>query len=134
MEAENSLIDSKTAFYILTNSLPDLREVWKKYLEEEYGNSKEPDFSYLDISVINRFVVDKFKNSQTKGFDEFWKNVELLINNGDSFTSELMVIGLIEGVQNVCGNSNLNYQTGFDNWIQPATKKAWNDLIEFWGS
>ncbi|MBK0403240.1 hypothetical protein I5M27_09605 [Adhaeribacter sp. BT258] len=125
-------IDSRKAFEILVKSIPGMEESWKEYVKKEYKNGEQPEFNYLDISEINSIIIEKFKNDQTVGFDQFWSEVDYLINNGDSFTSELMIIGLIEGIQNKAGWEKLNYYSGFDKWLKPTTKKAWDDLIDFW--
>jgi hypothetical protein len=41
----------------------------------------------------------------------------------------LIVVGLFEDMQNT---SEINCYTGFNQWLQPESKKVWNDVIGFW--
>ena len=43
-----------------------------------------------------------------------------------------MIVGLIEGIQNIGGGQKINYWTGFDKWLKPTTKKHWDNLIYSW--
>ena len=125
------VINRDMAFDMLTSAFPDLKQEWISYLKEEYQNYDEERLDYIDMGLIIRYIVEKKKNGETKGFDAFFICVEDILISGDHYTQELTIIGLLEGIQNVCG-SDVNYYIGFNEWLRPKTKKAWLDLIKFW--
>ena len=84
---------------MLTTVFPALEHQWKSYLEVEYQHYNQARIDYVDIGEINRYIVDKKKRNDTSGFDEFFNRVELILTYGDSYTRELIVIGLLEGIQ-----------------------------------
>jgi hypothetical protein len=125
------VINRDIAFDMLTSAFPDLKQEWINHLKEEYQNYDEERLDYIDIGLIIRYIVEKRKNNETKGFDAFFICVEGILISGDNYTQELTIIGLLEGIQNVC-RSDVNYYIGFDEWLRPKTKKAWLELIKFW--
>ncbi|MBK8087619.1 MAG: hypothetical protein IPK31_06565 [Chitinophagaceae bacterium] len=125
------IISRDIALDMLISVFPDLKEQWKNYLAEEYKNYNEERLDYIDIGIVIDYIVEKKKSNETKGFDDFFIRVENILTSGDSYTMELTIIGLLEGIQNVCG-SEVNYYDGFDEWLKPKTKKVWLELIEFW--
>ena len=38
---------------------------------------------------------------------------------------------MFEGIQNV-GGPEIDYYNSFDLWLQPTSKKKWDELIDFW--
>jgi hypothetical protein len=86
---------------------------------------------YLDIAEIARFLVDKTKAGQTNFFHDFFKNVELVLSNCDSYVENLIVVGLFEGIQNI-GGKDIDYYRGFDKWLRPISKQEWSNLIDNW--
>ena len=125
------IISRDIALDMLISVFPDLKEQQKNYLAEEYKNYNEERLDYIDIGIVIDYIVEKKKSNETKGFDNFFIRVENILTSGDSYTMELTIIGLLEGIQNVCG-SEVNYYDGFDEWLKPKTKKVWLELIEFW--
>lgn len=124
-------IDRDRAMEMLVSVFPELTQHWNSYLEEEYKEPDEERLYYIDIGETVRYIVKKKKNDNTDGFDEFFNRVEEILIYGDNYTQELIVIGLLEGIQNVCGGE-VNYYTGFNEWLKPESKKAWQNLIQFW--
>ena len=124
-------IDRDAALALLTSPFPDLKEQWERHKSSEYTDYQSERLDYVDIGVINRYIVDKFKVHQPKEFDDFFNRVEIILNQGDDYTKELMIIGLLEGIQNVSGWEDANYHD-FEKWLKPETKKAWNELTRFW--
>lgn len=124
-------INRDAALEMLISVFPDLKQQWESHIKSEYQNYDEERLDYVDIGEIIRYIVEKKKSSNTFRFDEFFNRVETILVNGDDYTKELLVIGLLEGIQNVCG-FDVDYYTGFNDWLKPQTKRAWDELIEFW--
>ena len=124
-------INRDVALALLTSVFPELKQHWDNYLKKEYSNYREDRLDYVDIGELTDFIVKRKKNDNTSGFDVFFEHVETILVHGDIATQELIVIGLLEGIQNRCG-LEVNYYTGFNEWLKPETKKAWEELIRFW--
>jgi hypothetical protein len=124
-------INRDRALEMLTNVFPELKQRWEMYLQTEYQNYNEERLDYVDIGEIIRHIVEKKKRNNTSGLDEFFDRVETILVHGDGYTKDLIIIGLLEGIQNECG-SEVNYYTGFNEWLKPETKKAWDEVIQFW--
>jgi len=130
------MITADTVFDALISTSSDLKNRWETYISREYNNQnyKTERLDYVDIGEICRFIVDKFKQQDTKDFWIFFENVEMLIVKSDDNIKNLIVVGLLEGIQNISGHESVDYHNGFNHWLNPATKKAWDELIFFWES
>ena len=130
------MITTDTVFDTLTSASADLKNRWETYINREYSNHdyKTNRLDYVDIGLICRFIVEKFKQRETNDFGIFFDSVEMLIVNGDQDIKNLIIVGLLEGIQNNSGNENVDYHNGFNHWLKPETKKAWEELIFFWES
>ena len=124
-------INRDSAIELLTSVFPDLTQQWESHISAEYQNYKEERLDYVDIGEIIRYIVEKKRRNDTSGFSDFFDRVETILIYGDDYMKELMIIGLLEGIQNLCG-FEVNYKTGFNEWLKPETKKAWEELIQFW--
>ena len=123
-----------TIFETLVPIFSDLKTKWDSYITDTYENNsyKTDRLDYVDIGEISRFIVNKFKRQETKDFGAFFEKVEMLLDEGDDKIDNLIIVGLLEGIQNNCGHENLDYHGGFNSWLKPLTKKAWDDLIFSW--
>lgn len=130
------MITADTVFHTLTSTSADLKSRWNAYINREYNDQdyKTERLDYVDVGEICRFIVEKFKQQDTKNFGRFFENVEMLLVNGDDDIKNLIIVGLLEGIQNISGHENVHYHNGFNHWLKPQTKKAWDDLIFFWES
>jgi len=125
-------MDTITAMDLLASTWPELQQKWNTYINRTYATEKDR-LVYIDICEITSFIIDKLLKDDTTDFSTFFTRVEKALNQGDESTQNLMVVGLIEGLQNMCAD-NYNYYTGFDQWLQPKTKKCWDEVIHFWES
>ena len=126
-------IDDKACLTILSNSCKELKADYNNYLIDSYRtlDYTEDRLPYIDISNISRFIVWKFKFNDNSCFDKIFENAELILNKGSESTQNLIIVGLFEAIQNVGGWHKVDYYKGFDKWLRPHSKKAWDDLIDF---
>jgi hypothetical protein len=122
---------SDNVFAVLTSTDTELKEQFAKYLLDEYKGDMSERLYYLDIAEIARFLVDKTKAGQTRSFQGFFNQVELILCNCDSYVADLIGVGLFEGIQNI-GGKDIDYYKGFDSWLKPVSKQKWNNLIDSW--
>lgn len=131
-DSKSSLFDTDKAINLLNDSLDGFKEKWGKYIDETYDDYAKERLDYVDIAEISRNICDRISARQTNDFDKFFDNLELILNNCNSDLENLMIVGFIEGIQNIGGGQKINYWTGFDKWLRPTTKKHWDDLIYSW--
>ena len=129
LQPETYTIDK--AIEALVNSLPDLKVRWDKYLQKTYNNYQQERLDYVDIGEISSHLYERIISRRMDDFDNFFDTLELILIRCSDETENLIVVGLIESLQNRCG-SEINYYTGFDNWLKPTTKKKWDNVISFW--
>lgn len=127
-------IDEKACLTILSNSCKAMKADFNNYLWDEYQDLDFTDsrLPYIDISNMSRFVLWKLTSKDTSCFDTIFQYAEQILLKGTESTRNLIVIGFFEGIQNNAGWHKIDYYHGFDQWLQPKSKKAWNDLIKFW--
>jgi len=132
---KSTLIDDWEAIELLVNSSKAIKADYLNYMMDEY-KTIEPDknnrLSYMEAGHLGHYIVWKFKKNDTKDFDAIFQNAEVIITNGTESTQNLLVVGFFEGIQNVGGWHKVDYYKGFDKWLRPNSKKAWDDLIEGW--
>ena len=118
-------------FKTLTSSDNDLNQYFSDYLAKTYGDDSNERLHYIDIAEISKFIVGKFKTRQVYFFPNFFSQVETILANCDTYIDELIVVGLFEGIQNICG-LDIDYYFGFDIWLLPLSKSKWDTLIDGW--
>ncbi len=112
----------------LLEACPGIEPDWEEHLawwgDEERGH-------YNDISVIAHYLVDCVKRVQTDFFPRVFQLVEQYITGGDEETRNLMVVGLLEGLQNVASWESFGYGV-FEQWLEPQSRVAWRQLEKVW--
>ncbi len=131
---EPDKLNSCQAFEILTAITPELKERWEKHIVDEYGSYDEYQdnkLDYIDIGVFVQFLKEKYLENDTEIFYLFFSELEKIIRHANSYTKELMVVGLLEGLQNSCGE-DIDYYNAFHKWMLSKTRGHWNELIKYW--
>jgi hypothetical protein len=116
-------------FQKIVSNYPALKAYYSNYLLKEYQNESEERNHYYDIARIGDFIREQFKNNNGINFKPLFENIEEILADCDQYTAELIVIGLFEAIQNA---GDVNYYTGFNQWLKPLSKSAWDELINFW--
>lgn len=133
--SQENKITVDQAIELLTSSSHGISSCWNAFIHEEYGNDyAENREDLIDIITIVDYIVGELKEGKTSEFKEFFAAVEQVLENGDDNARELIIVGLIEGLQNNCGLENLEYHTSFNQWLMPRTQKTWDGLIYLWES
>jgi hypothetical protein len=116
-------------FSKLISSDNELKLQFEKYISE-YADLNDR-LNYIDICEISRYIIDKVLKGETQTLASIFDNVEDILNACDTYTENLIVIGLFEGIQNV-GGSKIDYYFGFNKWLKPKSKLKWDALIDSW--
>jgi hypothetical protein len=134
-ETQDNKINVDQAIGLLTSVSHDITACWNSFIKEEYNNDySEKKDDLVDVITLVDYIVEKLKEERTGDFKAFFEAVEQILENGDENAQELIVVGILEGLQNNCGLENINYHTGFNQWFKPLTQKAWDSLIYLWES
>jgi hypothetical protein len=135
IESQENKINVDQAIELLTSSSHGVSSCWSAFVQEEYGNDyPEKREDLIDMITLVDYIVGQLKAGTTDDFKEFFSAIEQVLEGGDDSAKELMVVGLIEGLQNNCGVENLDYHTAFNQWLQPKSQKVWDGLIYLWES
>jgi hypothetical protein len=134
-ESQENKLSVDQAIDLLISSSHEITACWNEYIKEEYNSDyAENRTDLVDIITVVDFIVGKFKEEQTIDFRVFFENIEQVLVDGDDSARELVIVGILEGLQNNCGLENIDYHHGFDQWLKPNTKRVWDSLIYLWES
>ncbi len=134
-EIQESKITVDQAIEMLTASSHGINSCWTSFIQDEYGNDyAENREDLIDVITLVDYIVSKLKDGKTDEFKEFFLAIDKVLENGDDTARELMIVGIIEGLQNNCGLENIEYHTTFNQWLMPRTQKIWDGLIYLWES
>ncbi|NOU17627.1 MAG: hypothetical protein HOO91_08720 [Bacteroidales bacterium] len=134
-ETQENKINVDQAIELLISSSHGINSCWNAFINEEYGdNYAENRNDLVDIITMVDYIVGNLKEGKTFDFKVIFEVAEQILETGDDTARELIIVGLLEGLQNNCGLENLDYHTGFDQWLKPKTKKTWDGLIYLWES
>ena len=107
-----------------------MRDRFYNYLKSEYQPGEER-LLYLDIGEVSRHITIDYKKGETTYFSSFFEKVEEILQNCDDQVETLIAVGLFEDIQNILGKE-INYYSGFNDWLKPISKSKWDSLIDFW--
>ena len=86
---------------------------------------------YVDLGEFAHHLVELHKANQTNEFPAIFEVIERLHLEGDAYVKEAATIGMLEGIQNVAGNSDVNPEE-FSQYLKPKSAKWWRSLNDFW--
>src|SRR5262249_10831500 len=103
--AASAMIVRDEVMDLLVAACPSFEEPWREYLGDP---SYERGLLYIDLGTFARHLVKLRKAGRTSEFERVFREIERLHTEGDLFVREAATIGLLEGIQNVAGNSDLD--------------------------
>jgi len=134
-EIQENKLTVDQAIELLTSSSHDISSCWNDFIHEEYNNDyAEKRDDLIDIITVVDYIVGKLKEGNTGDFKNFFGAIEQVLENGDDSAKELVIVGILEGLQNNCGLENIDYHCCFNSWLNPKTRKTWDGLIYLWES
>jgi hypothetical protein len=100
-------------------------------LKEHRAFYEDDDLLYPELGEFAHHLVELHKANRTEGFPAVFEVVERLHLEGDAYVKEAATIGMLEGIQNVAGNSGVNPEEFF-RYLKPESAKWWRQLNDFW--
>lgn len=89
------------------------------------------DLLYVELGEFANHLLKLHQSQQTAEFPAVAQLIERLHVEGDANVREAATIGLLEGIQNVWGNSGVDPQEFFS-FLLPESVKWWDSLNKFW--
>nr|WP_084778084.1 hypothetical protein [Saccharibacillus sacchari] len=86
---------------------------------------------YVDIGDFTAYMIECYAKQKTDKFDEAFDAIEQMLVHGDSYVQDFAVVGVLETLQNQLLDKGIELRA-FEVWLQPESKRAWNQLIDFW--
>ena len=118
------------AIALIVNSNPELKAYWDNTIDEEYeGSYEENRQDLIDIITVVDYIIEKFRSDDTSDLSAIFANIEEAFQNPSTDAKELIVTGILEGLQNGCDMEQLDFRNGFDKWLGEKSKRAWDGLI-----
>lgn len=118
------------AINLITNANSEIKAYWENTIEEEYeGTYQENRQDLIDIITVVDYIIEKYRSDDTGLLYELFDRIEQAFQNPSQDTKELIVTGIFEGIQNGCDMEQLDFKHGFDTWLGPKSKRAWEGLI-----
>ena len=118
------------AIEMIVGSNKELKAYWVNTIDEEYeGSYDENRQDLIDIITVVDYIIEKYKCDDTANLPEIFANIEAALQDPTPETQELVVTGILEGLQNSCNMEQLDYHTGFNGWLGEKSKGYWDALI-----
>lgn len=120
------MIEQLDVMEILVVSCPSFREGWNTHLAE-WGN----DFLYIAAGNFAQHLLAMQQQGEVSSFPTIAQSIERLRKEGTPWVKEFAVIGVLEGIQNVWGNSGTDPEE-FGGHLMPDSRVCWERLNAFW--
>ncbi len=121
------MITKEQVMPLLLDACPSFTEKWR----EHRAFYEDEDLLYVDLGEFAHHLVTLHKADLTDEFPAVFEIIERLHLEGDPYVKEAATIGLLEGIQNVAGNSGVNPEE-FSRYLKPESAKWWRQLNDFW--
>lgn len=117
------MITSDQVMSKILEACPSFQETW--------DTSDDQELLYVVMGDLAHHILKLHRTGRTEEFVPLGAVIEQLHVNGDGYVRELATIGLLEGIQNVWGNSNADPED-FYPFLLPESRKWWKELNDFW--
>lgn len=112
---------------LLLEACPSFAPRW----QEHCANWDEEHLLYVDLGQLVDHIVAQFATGRTEEFSALFVVCERLHLEGDLEVKEAATIGLLEGIQNVVGNTGGDPDE-YRRFLGPESSKWWDVLNAFW--
>src|SRR5262245_49239787 len=109
---------------------PTISSAWSEHLKSWGDEADRGHFN--DAAVIAHHLVDSYERGELSEFPAAFVLLERCLTEGDDQARELATIGVIEGVQNIASYRSFGPDV-FVRWLGPASRAAWDELMDCWG-
>jgi hypothetical protein len=121
------MITKEQVMPLLLNACPSFSKRW----EEHRAFYEEEELLYVDLGEFAHHLVELQQTSRTQEFPAVFEIIERMHLEGDHYVKEAATIGMLEGIQNVAGNSRVEPEE-FLQYLKPESVRWWRQLNDFW--
>src|SRR5689334_11910337 len=89
---------------LLLGACPSFSERWEKHR----AFYDDENLLYIDLGEFANHLVGLYETQEIREFPAVFQIIESLHLEGDDFVKEASVIGILEAIQNIAGNSGLD--------------------------
>lgn len=125
------MIQRHNVMGLLLEVCTSFKEKWKEHLQDSLDRREEYTILYTDFSEFARHLAELVKDNNFEEFQDIFDKVEYLLQDGDPFVQEAIVVGLLEDFQNGLLRDGCNFNI-IEKYLKPETKKYWIKVIKFW--
>lgn len=121
------MITKEQVMPLLLDACPSFTDKWT----EHHAFYEDEGVLYVDLGEFAHHLVALHKADHTDEFPVVFAIIERLHLEGDAYVKEAATIGMLEGLQNVAGNSGVDPEE-FSRYLKPESAKWWRQVNEFW--
>src|SRR5688572_819473 len=119
---------------LLMKACPSFAPMWKKFLREEYSRqSMELDDPgvFKAVGILASHIVNLALQKTTNELPTVFATIERLLEEGDPGVEEIVVSGLVEGIQKDAADKYINLDV-FEPYLKPRTAFWWQQSRDYW--
>ncbi|WP_445356230.1 hypothetical protein ACJJI5_10535 [Microbulbifer sp. EKSA008] len=125
----------KEALDLLLTKLPEFRDFWCKYADEQAELDKEinEEFDpslYEVASEFSRCIIEQFGCGNQEFLKDAFYLIEKLGNHPDEGISECAMVGFVEGVLMLRSHEGIELNA-FDSYLGKNSKEFWYGMHDF---
>ncbi|MBI5289022.1 MAG: hypothetical protein HY873_08615 [Chloroflexi bacterium] len=94
-------------------------------------SSLSEGLAYVMAGEAAQALVRDLQAEATNYFPDFFEELEGLLARADPAERELLVVGFVEGLQNVSLNNEVPLSR-WDPWLRDLTREGWDVISGFW--
>jgi hypothetical protein len=125
------MITRDEVFGLILGADPSFEPAWREFEAEAKDESEKP--YYWAFNSLARHLIACLQGGHTDRFGSVFDIVERLLEDGEKYVRDAVVVGLLEDLQNL----NLHDRTRPDQlepWLGPLAAQAWADVEAFWST
>lgn len=124
------MIQRECTMKLLIDVCPSFRGKWEEHLRDIWDRDSEL-ILYTDFAEFARHLTSLAASESFQELEAVFNEIEYLLQQGDPFVQEAVMVGLLEDFQN--GLLNIGYEINLiEKYFKPETKKYWTSLTKFW--
>src|SRR6476620_4093663 len=112
---------------LLLSACPSFSTRW----EEHRAFYEDEQLLYIDLGEFAHHLIELEKANRKEEFPAVFEIIERMHLDGDDYVKEAATSGMLEGIQNVAGNSGIDPER-FAKYLNPESAKRWQQLNKFW--
>jgi hypothetical protein len=120
--------DARSIVQSLVGGVPRLEDWWKAY---QGSDQHAGDLPYVTMGELAGVLIHGLQLPADSDLDDFWTNVDRCMISASSHQRKLLVVGLLEGIQNLALSQGIRLEN-LTASVGDETMPYWLALIHLW--